>query len=248
MKVDTRTLARFMISRKRPVHLFRLALLVACILVLSIWYFLSFESFPGHEQLNAWMLERLVSTKTLPDDFDKLDSNSRKVIYVLGGSEDSLTYRFIIAARLYKKSSAQKILIFSRPGITGYDPLLRRNLTNNEWAMKRLVELGVRREDIELLFLGSSFFGTLREARGVSQKVMNRGYDILILISSPYHTKRVYESFSKYLADKGIDIYVYASEDRTHLIGLLGEYFKLILYETLLLMNYPAASCEVSIY
>jgi len=164
-----------------------------------------------------------------------LRPHSKKVIYVLGGSEDSLTYRFIIAARLYKKSAARKILVFSKPGITGYDPLLRRNLTNDEWTIKRLVELGVKREDIEPLFFGSSFFGTLKEARGVSQKVINSGYDVLILVSSPYHTMRVRECFSMYLKDNGTEVFVYQSDDYPHLWGLLLEYLKLAVYKKILL-------------
>jgi uncharacterized SAM-binding protein YcdF (DUF218 family) len=220
---------------KKIASLLGAAFFSGCIIFLAVWTFLIFESFPGHEQLNAWLLERLVSTKSLPDDFDKLHPNSRKVIYVLGGSEDSLTYRFIIADRLYQKSAARKILILSRPGITGYDPLLRRNLTNNEWAIKRLVELGVKKEDIEPLFLGSSFFGTLREARGVSQEVINRGYNVLILVSSPYHTTRVRECFSRYLKDKGINVFVYQSDDYPRLWGLVLEYLKIIVYEKILL-------------
>ncbi len=202
---------------------------------LTIWSFLTFDSFPGHRGLSYWLVERLASTNPLPDDFNNSHPDSREVIYVLGGSPKSLKYRFKTAAGLYKKSVAQKIFILSEPGITEYDPLLGRNLTNNEWAIKRLAELGVKKEDVEPLSLKSGFFGTLREARTISQEVISRGYNVLILVSSPYHTMRVRECFSKYLKDKKISVFIYGSDDYPPLWALFLEYFKLILYKNILL-------------
>lgn len=202
---------------------------------LTLWLFLTVQSFPGHGALNSWLLERLVSIEPLPDDFDKLHPHSKKVIYVLGGSQKSLKRRLKTAAELYHKGEARNILILSRPGITEYDPLLGRNLTNDEWSVKNLEKLGVNKEDIEPLPLKYGFFGTLTEAQEVSQEVVNKGYDVLILISSPYHTTRVRESFSKYLKDSGINVFVCQSDDYPHLWGLLFEYFKLILYKNMLL-------------
>ena len=146
------------VKKSDKIHCKKIYFILALTLIslLAIWSFLSFESFPGHVQLNAWLL-------------------------------------------------------------------------------KRLVELGVKKEDIEPLFLGSSFFGTLREARGVSQEVINRGYNVLILVSSPYHTMRLQECFSRYLKDKGINVFVYQLDDYPRLWGLVLEYLKLIVYEKILL-------------
>ncbi len=204
-------------------------------LVVAIFSFLILGNYLCHNGINTLLLDRLVSIGHLPDDFKEMHSQSKKIIYVLGGSQKSLYHRFKTAARVYQESDAQKILILSRRGITEYDPLLGRNLTNDEWAIKKLKELGVQKRNIEPLFINYGLFGTLAEAKGVSQEVINKGYDVIILVSSPYHTARVRECFSKYLKDKDITIFVYGSDDYLPLWGLLIEYFKLLLYKTILL-------------
>jgi vancomycin permeability regulator SanA len=205
------------------------------VIVLAIWCFLYFDSFPGHRELYSWLLvERLISVDSLPNDLNELHSYPRKVIYVLGGSQQSLSYRFKTAVSLYRSSDIEKILILSNPSITGYDTLLGRNLTKDEWSVKRLKELGVQKRNVELLSLKYGFFGTLREAQGVSQEVSRRGYNVLILVSSPYHTARVRQCFSEYIKDKGIKMYVYGSDDYPFLWDLMYEYFKLIIYKNIL--------------
>lgn len=218
-------------TTKKSVILFVLFLVP----VLAIWSLLAFEGFPGHAVLQSWLLEKLVSDQSLPPDFDMLHTHAKKVIYVLGGSQESLRSRFKTAARLYQKVAVHKIVILDRPGIAEYDPSLERNLTNNEWAIKRLEELGVQKKDIESISIANGLFGTLNEARGVSQEVTNKGYDALILVSSPYHTARVRETFAKYLHDKKVEIFIYGSDDHPCLLDLLIEYFKFIVYKNILL-------------
>ena len=207
-------------------------------LVLAAWLFISFEFFPGHGALQSWLIENLVSVKPLPCDFTKVHTHLKTIIYVLGGSQESLKYRFKAASELYGKYTICRIAILDRPGITEYDPLLKRNLTNNEWSIEKLEGFSVKKKDIEFITLPSGYFGTLTEAWGVSQEVTNKGYDVLILVSSPYHTMRIRESFSRFLSNKGIDMYIYASEDQTNLIGLLEEYSKLMFYKSILLQIY----------
>ncbi|MGD0886021.1 MAG: YdcF family protein [Thermodesulfovibrionales bacterium] len=208
---------------------------LAIVLALATWLFLTGDNFPGHEQMNSWLLQRLVSVNPLPDDFNKLHPHVRQAIYVLGGSQNDLRYRFKAAAALYRNDVSRKIFILTDPRITEYDPSLGRNLTNNEWAMKKLVEFGVKKEDIEPLSLKSGFFGTLREARTVTEEISNRGYAVLILVSSPYHTMRVRKSFSKYLRGKGINVFIYPSGGHPQLWQLLLEYLKLKIYDDILL-------------
>jgi hypothetical protein len=218
-------------------HVLVLIFFSAGLLVLAIWSFLTIDSFPGHRQLNSWLVDRLVVIKPLPYDFIYSKPHLKRVIYVLDGTPGDLRWRFKTAASLYQNNVSRRIFILKDPGITEYDPQLGRNLRIDEWAIKKLGEFGVKKEDIEPLFLECGFFGTLREARTVSQEASSRGYDGLVLVSSPYHTKRVYESFSKYLAGKGVNIFVYASEDQTNLIGLVKEYFKLVFYQMVLLLK-----------
>ena len=113
--------------------------------------------------------------------------------------------------------------------------MLKRNLTNNEWAINKLIELGVEKEDIEAVQIEEGFFGTSSEAKSIPQIVKGRGYSNLILVSSSYHTMRVWVSFSKFTENKKVNIFVYGVEDHANLIGLLFEYFKLIIYKEFLL-------------
>lgn len=202
---------------------------------LSLCLFLTVETIPGHKELKTALIERLVRIEHVPDISYKSISNSNNVIYVLGGSQDRLKNKFKTAADLYRRGLSEKILFLGKPGITQYDALLDRNLTNNEWAMKRLVALGVKKEDVEPVSLKKGFFGTFTEAKGISDIVFKRGYKRLILVTSPYHTMRVWVSFSKFSRDSDINLYVYMSNEPVALPDLLLEYFKLLIYNNLLL-------------
>ena len=202
---------------------------------LGLYLLLTNESFPGYKSLQSALNKKLIMIEPLPLDFNDLHSKDKSIIYVMGGSQDSLKHSLKTAAEFYHRKIATKILILSRPGITEYDPTLGRNLTNDEWAIKKLEDLGVEKKDIESVPLEKVFFGTLGEARGISQLVSDRGYNCLVVISSPYHTMRVWVSFSKFLKDKGIRYYVYQSDDCTNSMNLLLEYLKLIIYKDFLL-------------
>ena len=229
----------FIEEKAKNRNVFLILIPYVVILVISLCTFITLVSFPGRETLKiflkAHLNEKVVLSNYLLNHVTDNQAVSKKVIYVLGGDQNSLEYRFKMAAGLYQHHAASKIMTLSVPGITEYDSSLGRNLTNDEWEIRELAGLGVSTSNIEILSINHGFFGTLNEARYVSQVVLDKGYRTLILVTSPYHTKRAYESFSKYLVNKGIDIYVYASDDDTNLIGLLSEYFKLILYNNLLL-------------
>lgn len=197
--------------------------------------FLNIEGFPGHKEFKSFLIKKLVKEEPLPASFSDSDSKPKNLIYVLGGGQESLKHRFKAAVSLYHQGAAKKILILSRQGITEYDHLLKRNLTNNEWAINKLIELGVEKEDIEAVQIEEGFFGTLSEAKSIPQIVKERGYNNLILVSSSYHTMRVWVSFSKFAENKKVNIFVYGVEDHANLIGLLFEYFKLIIYKEFLL-------------
>ncbi len=203
---------------------------------LSIWTFLTFESVPGHCELNSWLLERLVTIKPLPDDFTGMHPNSKNAIYVLGGAQSSLIYRFKTAARLYRNSGARKILTLSRPGITEYDPVLGRNLMNDEWSVKQLVALGVKKEDIETVSFEQGIWGTATEAKGISDLAAERDYKHILLVTSQYHTARTWMTVARFLKDRDTILFIYGSSDHTELQHLLYEYFKFLIYEYFVLL------------
>ena len=127
----------------------------------------------------------------------------------------------------------KKILILSRTGKTEYSVSLGRNLTNDEWSILKLKEFGVPKERIETIRINEGFFGTISGAKGISSLIKNRGYKSLLLISSPDHTHRVKISFNKHLKGRAA-FYVQGSEEKQFLRDLIVEFFKLKVYQYLL--------------
>lgn len=205
---------------------------------LAAGLFLSVAGIPGHKEFKTYLTKQVTRVKPLQNRLHKVSSRSNSVIYVLGGSQDSLISKFGTAAALYHHGLCKKILFLSNPGITEYDPLLGRNLTNDEWAVKRLVAFGVNREDIEPVLFNKGFFGTITEARGVSGIAVKRGYQQVILITSQYHTRRTLITFSKMLQNRNIEISLYAANEPARLQSLLYEYLKLVLYKNIVLPCY----------
>lgn len=162
-------------------------------------------------------------------------ASSVDAIYVLGGGQTSLEKRFPIVASLYKDQIARRVLILSRPGITEYSAGLRRNLTNDEWAYGKLSELGINRSDIETVPVEKSFFGTLSEAAAISSLVKDRGYKTLILVTSDYHTQRVWKTFSTLMKNTDITLYIYTAADPATILNLTRELAKLLVYNIFLL-------------
>ncbi len=188
----------------------------------------------GHKQLKDLLLRNLVEVHPVPTGYQttQASKNSTNVIYVLGGTQPSLEKRFHVAASLYHSKIANRVLILSRAGITGFSPALRRNLTNDEWAEGKLADLGVNKRDIEPIQVEQGMFGTLAEARGIARLAVARGYKSLILVSSSYHTRRVWRSFSYTLKDQNIELYAYMCNDDAGLVGLFWECLKLLIYES----------------
>ncbi len=188
-----------------------------------------------HRELKASIAGTLTKTEPVQGNSSAQPKQVDAVVYILGGDQDSLECRFKTATELYNSGLTNKMLTLSRPGITEYDPLLRRNMTNDEWTLKKLSELGIKREDIELVPLENGMFGTLTEAKGISYIAQKKGYRRLILVTSAYHTKRTWLAFSKPSKDNDIILSIYGSNDQTGLPSLLLEYVKLILYKHILL-------------
>lgn len=203
---------------------------------LGLSLFLKIESFPGHENLRVLLIERLTRNESFADISNISDNNN--VVYVLGGWQGSLESRFRVAAELYHKGAAKKILFLSVSGITEYGTQLGVKLTNDEWAVKMLLHLGVKREDIEPVLLEKGFFGTFAEAKGVANLAAGRDYKHLILITSSYHALRTRMTFSSFLNKDGITLYMYTIDESIGLYPALLENFKFILYREVLLPIY----------
>jgi uncharacterized SAM-binding protein YcdF (DUF218 family) len=194
------------------------------LIVLIVVFLLMFE-----ESVRARLLVHLCEVHPAPP------AASADVIYVLGGGQSSLEKRFPIAASLYKDQIARRVLILSRPGITEYSADLGRNLTNDEWAYGKLSELGISRSDIESVPVEKSFFGTLSEAAAISNMVKRRGYKTLILVTSDYHTQRVWKAFSTLMENKDVTLFIYSAADPATILNLTQELAKLMVYKIFLL-------------
>ncbi|HOP48876.1 MAG TPA: ElyC/SanA/YdcF family protein [Desulfobacteraceae bacterium] len=187
------------------------------------------ESFDIRSPIKHWLEGKLVVVNSLPS------SATVDASYVLGGSPRSLEYKFRTIADCYRKGMCKTILILSRPGITEYSSSLGRNLTNNEWSILKLKIAGVSEKDIELVDMEPGFFGTLTEAKHISRLAERRGYESLMLVTAPYHTKRVKATFAGMLRNKDITVLVRGSAERHSLFILVVEFIKLTVYQYLLI-------------
>ena len=170
----------------------------------------------------------------VPDGVAGSRNISDTMIYVLGGTQSLLKYHFQIAADIFSKGIARKVYILSRPGITEYNKELMRNMTNDEWSVRKLGEMGVPPKDVEAIPVPSSIFGTLSEGRRISRFAKEKGYKRIILISSSHHTRRVLITFSCFM-NKSIEIYIYGSRDYADMGTIIVEYAKYILYRSILI-------------
>lgn len=161
----------------------------------------------------------------LPDPEKKVD-----VIYILGGAEKSLKFKYKTAADIFNKGICKKIWILSRKGKTRYNHSLGRNLTNDEWSLMTLNQFGVPKEYVEIIKIPRGFFGTLSEAKYISSLVIQRELKSILLISSHYHTHRMKITFKDFL-DETHNIYIQGSGEKVFLKKYLLEFFKLKIYQ-----------------
>lgn len=215
--------------KKRPPAWF-LAFLVLSALCMSAVLIL--QSPAARKLLRESLVEHLTKTERLSNP--EAGRSLNNAIYVLGGSRISLEGRFRTAAALYRQGVGSKILLLSEPGIMEYFPPIGRNLTYDEWAVRRLSDFGVPVEDVEPVKVPVGFFGTFSEAKGVPPIVSNRGYSTLVLVTSHYHTRRTWTSFARFAEDLGLNLYIYPADEKIGLRQIVPESLKLVFYEVFL--------------
>ena len=185
--------------------------------------------------LKEALAKLLIKQELIPTVSGGKSSNVEdNAIYVLGGAGDSLRRRLARAAELYKQGLAKKILIKSDDTLMGYSPSIGRNLSHNEWATGKLTGFGVKEEDIEVVVVEGVLLGTFSEAKTLSTIVSSRGYGSLILVSSDYHTARVWYIFSKLMRPQNVNLYIYPAKDYHTTYRLLQEFVKFACYRVFL--------------
>jgi len=172
------------------------------------------------------VLEQLTYVRHLPESgFVEKD-----VAYVLGGTTESLNAKLRVAAQLFRARRVARLLVLSQPSIMEFSPSLGRNLTANEWMIESARSLGVEVGALEFVPIEDGFFGTWSEARSLARWVRERGYRRLVLVTSPFHSRRVWESFSHTVEQPDSRLFLYASDEWAGLRQLLTEYGKLTVY------------------
>lgn len=182
------------------------------------------------EAATGFMLGRLSHERHLAEPA----SADGGAVYVLGGTPDSLEHKFETAARLLRERKADRILVLSREGLMAFSPARNRNLTANEWATEKLAAFGAPADRIEFVVLEEGFFGTWSEAEGLSRLARERGFQRLLLVTSAYHSRRVWESFSRKVEQPDRRLFLYQSDEPASLRLLLAECLKLFFYRSLL--------------
>jgi hypothetical protein len=107
-------------------------------------------------------------------------------------------------------------------------------LTANEWAVDKLAAVGISVDKIEFVALEEGFFGTWSEARGLARLSAKGGFQHLVLVTSRYHSRRVWESFSRTVEEPDTRLFLYHSNEAASLGMLLPEYVKSFFYRMLL--------------
>lgn len=199
-----------MVQRIRAVLTATYWLAAAAVVSLAIVFGLSLTE-AGAE----YLLHRLTFVRLLPES----PSSSSDVVYVLGGTSDSVKARLRAAANLIGSGKAARLLL---------------GTPKDECGRARLgaLRLGI---DAECVAFDEELFGTWSEAKVLSRIVRERGYRRLILVTSPYHGRRVWESFSSTIEQPDGRLYLYLSDEPVNRHNLLREYVKLLVYRALLL-------------
>jgi uncharacterized SAM-binding protein YcdF (DUF218 family) len=124
-------------------------------------------------------------------------------IMVLSGSA-AYKERTRLAAELYAKGIALKIIISDDGGRGGWSQADQTNPPFVELARRQLVQNGVPSEAI--VQLPREMTGTDSEAKALSEFVGDQQVRSVLIVTSPYHTRRAYSAFSNVLADRDINV------------------------------------------
>jgi uncharacterized SAM-binding protein YcdF (DUF218 family) len=160
------------------------------------------------------------------------------VIWILGGSSAYLE-RTQKAAELYKQGISNKIFVVDDGIFGGWNDGEKRNLPFFEISKRELIANGVIESAIEIVKpIGD---GTNYEAQLFAEKNLDNHVKSLILVTSPYHTKRALWTFQH--LNPNIEIGVISAEntEKTPTIyfwwlsakgwsNVFAEYLKFIYY------------------
>ncbi|MCY7375335.1 MAG: YdcF family protein [Pyrinomonadaceae bacterium] len=155
--------------------------------------------------LAAWILfapflaERLIVEKPL----ERAD-----VILVLAGSSVYLE-RTDRAAEIYKQGGFPKIVLTDDGEKGGWSRVEQRNPPYVELARKNLIAQGVPSEAVEIIKPNGS--GTIYEARIFREAARRENWKSILIVTSPYHTRRALWTLERQFADEAVEIGIAAA-------------------------------------
>lgn len=124
------------------------------------------------------------------------------VILVLAGSS-AYAERTHKAAIIYKQGVAQKIVLTDDGGQAGWSQKEQRNPSYVELAKRELVARGVPGDAIKIL--EPKVEGTLDEAKVVYKFALDNNWKSLLIVTSPYHSRRARHTFESVFATNGLE-------------------------------------------
>ncbi len=124
-------------------------------------------------------------------------------ILVLSGSA-AYKERTRFAAELFANGTAPKIIISDDGGRGGWSQADQANPPFVELARRHLIQNGVSLEAI--VQLPGEMTGTDSEARALSEFVGEQPLGSVLIVTSPYHTRRAYNAFTNVLAGRDIHV------------------------------------------
>ena len=124
------------------------------------------------------------------------------VILVMAGSS-AYVARTHKAAIIYKQGVAQKIVLTDDGEQAGWSQKEQRNPSYVELAKRELVARGVPDDAIKIL--EPKVAGTMDEAKVVYKFALENRWKSLLIVTSPYHSRRALRTFESVLAANGLE-------------------------------------------
>ncbi|MGB9613017.1 MAG: YdcF family protein [Candidatus Margulisiibacteriota bacterium] len=121
------------------------------------------------------------------------------VIVVLGG--DNNGERVEEGVKLFKRGYAPYLLMSGGP--------LAWKLTQAQWMKKQAVESGI---PPKFILIQEKSRSTIEDAKFCLPILMEHNFKSVILVTSPYHTRRARRVFQKICAPQGIKVLVYPAQ------------------------------------
>jgi uncharacterized SAM-binding protein YcdF (DUF218 family) len=126
-----------------------------------------------------------------------------EAMIVLSGSSQYVE-RCRKAAELYRERKISLIYLTNDGELSGWSVTDQRNVPFLELERRELVANGVLHDSIRVL--DGTVKGTDDEAKAMANEAKAQGLKSVLIVTSPYHTRRAYRAFERMFVETGIQI------------------------------------------